>query len=215
MKKFALILSGCGVYDGSEIHEATLSMLAISKNGATYDIYAPDIDQHHVINHLNGEVMAEKRNVLVESARIARGKIKPLRELNPAQYDAILLPGGFGAAKNLSSFAFDGPALEVNELLASKLREANKQGKAIAALCIAPVILAKVFEGAQLTIGNDAETADAIAKLGAKHIVTKAGGVTHDTNLNIFTTPCYMLDGKIEQVAESCDNIVKAILEVV
>ncbi len=108
MKKFAVVLSGCGVFDGAEIHEATLTMLAIMKQGATYEIFAPDIPQHHVINHLTGQEMDETRNVLVESARIARGKIRNLIEFKPDEIDGLLLPGGFGAAKNLSGWAFDG-----------------------------------------------------------------------------------------------------------
>ncbi|OPZ99123.1 MAG: Enhancing lycopene biosynthesis protein 2 [Bacteroidetes bacterium ADurb.Bin408] len=214
MKKFAVILSGCGVYDGSEIHEATLALLAIKKQGATYDIFAPDMPQHHVINHLTGEVMSETRNVLVESARIARGKIAPLDKLNPALYDALMLPGGFGAAKNLSSYAFDGSAMTVNPLLKEKLTEAHNLGKVIGALCIAPVILAHIFDGIKLTIGTDTGTAADINSMGARHIDTPSGGVACDKENKIFTTPCYMLDGDIARVAESCENIVKAMMEV-
>ncbi|HYX07407.1 MAG TPA: isoprenoid biosynthesis glyoxalase ElbB, partial [Bacteroidales bacterium] len=106
--KFAVILSGCGVYDGSEIHETTMTLYAIMKYGGTYEIFAPDMEQYHVMNHLTGEEMHERRNVLVESARIARGKIKPLATLNPDQFDALIFPGGFGAAKNLCTYAFEG-----------------------------------------------------------------------------------------------------------
>jgi len=215
MKKFAVILSGCGVYDGSEIHEATLSMLAIKKQGAAYEIFAPDIWQHHVINHLTGEEMPEKRNVLIESARIARGQIKPLEMLNPVDFDAVLLPGGFGAAKNLSSFAFEGKNMSVNTMLAEKLLMFHKLHKAIGALCIAPVILAKVLSGSELTIGNDNGTAQAIEHIGGKHINTPSGGVVYDKKQKVFSTPCYMLDGDIAQLAVSCDNIVKAMLEVI
>jgi len=213
MKKFAVILSGCGVYDGAEIHEATLTLLAIKKMGADYHIFAPDKEQHHVINHLTGEVMPEKRNVLVESARIARGKIMPLDRLNPADYDALILPGGFGAAKNLSSYAFEGDAMSVDATLKEKLIEARKIGKAIGALCIAPVILAKVFGGIKITIGSDAGTAAHINKMGAQHVDTPLQGVTYDKENNIFSTPCYMLDEDIAQVASSCENIVKAMME--
>jgi len=213
MKKFAVILSGCGVYDGSEIHEATLTLLAIKKLGATYDIFAPDMPQHHVINHLTGEVMNETRNVLVESARIARGKIAPLDTLNPAHYDALILPGGFGAAKNLSSYAFKGSAMKVNETLKEKLLTAHSMGKIIGALCIAPVILAQIFADIKLTIGTDTGTAADINKMGASHINTPSGGVACDTENKIYTTPCYMLDGDIAQVALSCENIVKAMME--
>jgi enhancing lycopene biosynthesis protein 2 len=212
MKKFAVILSGCGVYDGAEIHEATLSMLAIVKHGATYDLFAPDINQHHVINHLTGKEMPETRNVLVESARIARGKISPLSDFNPKDYDALLLPGGFGAAKNLSSFAFDGPDCTVNQDVANALTGMHKAGKPIGALCISPVLLAKVLGNVTLTIGQDAATAEAVGKLGATHKNTSHGEVTVDKTNNIYTTPCYMLDANIVQIADGADNIVKAIL---
>ena len=213
MKKFAVILSGCGVYDGSEIHEATLTMLAIKKLGADYQLFAPDIMQHHVINHLTGQETTEKRNVLVESARIARGNIKPLQELNPADFDALIMPGGFGAAKNLSDYAFNGSKMEVNSVLADKLITAHKLNKAIGAMCIAPVILAKVFEGSQVTIGNDKSTASDIENMGAKHNVTISGGVIYDSRYNIFSTPCYMLNANIAEIAVGCENIVKVMLE--
>ena len=159
--------------------------------------------------------MFEKRNVLVESARIARGKIKSLQELNPAEFDALILPGGFGAAKNLSNYAFNGSNMTINNVLADKLRAAHKLNKAIGAMCIAPVILAKVFEGAQLTIGNDSGTASDIETMGAKHVITKSGGVVYDSRYNLFSTPCYMLDANIAEIALGCENIVKAMLEVI
>lgn len=213
MKKFAIILSGCGVYDGSEIHEATLTMLAIKKFGADYEVFAPDMMQHHVVNHITGEEMPEKRNVLIESARIARGKIKSLTALNPAEFDALILPGGSGAAKNLSTYAFDGSNLKVIDILTEKLRAAHKLKKAIGALCIAPVILAKIFEGTQLTIGTDKETAAAIESIGGNHIPTNSGDVIYDHHNNIFSTPCYMLQNNIYEIAIGCENIVKAMLE--
>ena len=212
MKKFAVILSGSGVYDGAEIHEATLSMYAIMKHGATYDVFAPDINQHHVINHLTGEEMPETRNVLIESARIARGNIKPLSAFNAADYDALLLPGGFGAAKNLSTFAFDGPECTVNPDVASALTGMHQAGKPIGALCISPVLLAKVLGNVTLTIGQDTATAEAVGKLGAKHQNTSHGEVVVDKTNNVYTTPCYMLDANIVQIADGADNIVKAIL---
>ncbi len=213
MKKFAVILSGCGVYDGSEIHEATLTMLAIKKSGADYHIFAPDMMQYHVINHLTGKEMPEKRHVLVESARIARGQIKPLQELNPAEFNALIMPGGFGAAKNLSDYAFKGSNMVVIDVLAEKLRDAHKLGKAIGAMCIAPVILANIFKESQVTIGNDKETAADIENMKAKHVITTSGGVVYDSHYNLFSTPCYMLDATIADIAIGCENIVKDMLE--
>jgi len=215
MKKFAVVLSGCGVFDGTEIHEATLSMYAIKKLGADYDVFAPDIDQHHVINHITGQEMNEKRNVLVESARIARGKVEPLPKFDPAAYDALLFPGGFGAAKNLSSFAFDGLNCTVNIDVEDAIKKMRQAGKPIGALCIAPVLLAKILGNVELTIGQDPGTAEAVQKLGAKHVQTQHGEVVHDKVNNLFTTPCYMLDANIAQIGEGAENIVKAMLEAI
>jgi enhancing lycopene biosynthesis protein 2 len=212
-KKFAVVLAGSGVYDGSEIHEATLSLYAISKNGGEYQIFAPNIQQHHVINHLTGEEMPETRNVLVESARIARGNIKDLKEFNASQYDAILFPGGFGAAKNLSTFAFDGPNCKVNEDVSKAMRSMHDAGKPIGALCISPVLVAKILEKVEVTIGQDAGTAEAIATMGSKNIKTTHAQVVVDKENRIVTTPCYMLDATIAQIGEGAENAVKTIMK--
>jgi enhancing lycopene biosynthesis protein 2 len=213
MKKFAVVLAGCGVYDGAEIHEATLSMYQIKKQGADYEIFAPDIDQHHVINHLTGDEMKEKRNVLVESARIARGKIKPLADFKADDFDAILFPGGFGVAKNLCSFAFDGPDCKVNNDTEKAIKAMHKAGKPIGALCISPVIVAKILGDVELTIGKDKDTATAVEKMGASHKSTSHGEVIIDAGNNVYTTPCYMLDANIVQIGEGAENIVRAILK--
>lgn len=146
-KKFAVVLSGCGVYDGAEIHEATMTMLAIKEGGADYQCFAPDIPQYHVINHLTGEEMNESRNVLVESARIARGDIKPLTEYNANEFDALIFPGGFGAAKNLSTVAFDGADATVNPQVEETIKSTLALHKPIGALCISPAVVAKVIQG--------------------------------------------------------------------
>ncbi len=213
MKKFAIVLSGNGVYDGAEIHEATLSMYAVVKQGSVYDVFAPDIEQHHVINHLNGEVMDEKRNVMVEAARIARGNVKPLDLFNPDDYDALLFPGGFGAAKNLSDFAFKGADCTVQPDVEKAIKGMHAAGKPIAALCIAPVLLAKVLANAKLTIGQDAGTAEAVTKMGALHENTNHGQVIIDEQNMLFTTPCYMLDANIVQIADGAENVVREILK--
>lgn len=212
MKKFAVVLAGCGVYDGAEIHEATLTLYAIIKNGGTYEIFAPDTNQHHVVNHLTGEEMNETRNVLVESARIARGKIKPLSEFEASEFDALLFPGGFGAAKNLCTFAFDGPECTVNNDVKNAIENMVSAEKPIGALCIAPVILAKLLGDVNLTIGTDADTASAVESLGAKHSNTNHGEIVVDEKYKVVTTPCYMLDANIEQIGDGADNVVKAIL---
>lgn len=212
MKKFAVILSGSGVYDGSEIHEATLSLYAIMKHGASYEIFAPDIKQHHVINHITGTEMKEERNVLIESARIARGQIKPMSAFKQAEFDALLMPGGFGAAKNLSDFAFKGAEAGVHFEVKNAIQEMNRAGKPIGALCIAPALIALTLDDVDLTVGNDKDTAEALEKLTAHHIETTHGEVVHDKEANVFTTPCYMLDANIMEIAAGAENIVKAIL---
>ncbi len=213
MKKFAVVLAGNGVFDGAEIHEATLSMYAIRKQGATYDVFAPDMDQYHVVNHITGQEMNEKRNVLVEAARIARGQIKALDQFDPKAYDALLFPGGFGVAKNLSTFAFDGADCKVQPDVEKAIKGMHAEGKPIAALCIAPVLLAKVLGDVKLTIGQDAVTAEAIGKMGGSHQATGHGEVAIDEKNKLFTTPCYMLDADIAQIGEGAENVVRAVLK--
>ena len=213
MKKIAVVLAGNGVFDGSEIHEATLTLYSIIKNGATYDIFAPNIDQHHVINHITGDEMPEKRNVLIESARIARGKISDLANFKADNYDAIIFPGGFGVAKNLCSFAFDGTNCSVNPDVEKAIRSMVEQNKPIGALCIAPVLLAKILGDVNLTIGQDKGTAEAIKTMGATHKETSHGEVIIDQKYKLVTTPCYMLEANIGQIGDGANNIVKAILD--
>jgi len=215
MKKIAVVLAGNGVFDGAEIHEATLTLYAIVKQGSTYDIFAPNINQHHVINHITGEEMSEKRNVLIEAARVARGKISDLANFDPNSYDALIFPGGFGVAKNLCSFAFNGANCSINEDVEKAIKAMIKLSKPIAALCIAPVLLAKILSGVELTIGKDASTKEAVIAMGANHKETNHGEVVIDKKFKIVTTPCYMLDANIEQIAEGANNAVKAILNLI
>ena len=212
-KNIAVVLSGCGVYDGAEIHESVFTLLAIARSGANYQIFAPNIEQYHVINHLTGQPVDEKRNVLVESARIARGDIKPLSDYNQKDFDALMFPGGFGVAKNLSTFAFDGSSCIVNEEVEKVIKETNRAGKPIGALCISPVVIAKVFDGAEVTIGNDAGTIQALEEMGAKHRFTTHVEVVVDNKYKVVTTPCYMLDATIDQIATGAENVVKVVLE--
>lgn len=213
MKKFAVILSGCGVFDGAEIHEATLSLLAIAKKGCSYEIFAPDIVQYHVVNHLSGDEMEESRNVLVESARIARGKIHDLKVFDPASFDGLLFPGGFGAAKNLSTWAFEGADAAVLPEVELAIKGMLALKKPVGALCISPVILAKILGEVHLTIGDDEGTIDALESLGTKHVYTTHGEVVVDPDHNLVTTPCYMLDANIVQIAEGADNVVDAMIK--
>ncbi len=212
--RIAVVLSGCGVFDGAEIHESVLTLLGIQQHGGEYQCFAPDVAQAHVVNHLTGdEAAGETRNVLVEAARIARGEVKNLAEYKAADYDAVMFPGGFGAAKNLCDFAFKGPECEVNPEVERAIKETHAASKPVGALCIAPALLARVFDGVEITIGSDAGTAAALAKMGAKHQVTTHGEVCVDEANKLVTTPCYMLDATISQVAEGASNAVKAVID--
>lgn len=214
-KKIAVVLAGCGVYDGAEIHEATLTLLAIAKAGAAYEIFAPDTNQHHVVNHLTGEVMNETRNVLVESARIARGAVKNLKEYQPAAFDGIIFPGGFGVAKNLCTFAIDGANCSVNAEVVRAVKATAEARKPIGALCIAPALVTAILGPVEVTIGDDAGTAEAIESLGGKHVPATHGEVVIDHTYKVVTSPCYMLDATIEQIETGTRNVVKTILSMV
>ena len=213
MKKIGVVLSGCGVYDGAEIHESVITLLAIDRAGAAAVCMAPDIDQLHVVNHLTGEVAeGEKRNVLVESARIARGEIRNVEDVMPDDIDALILPGGFGAAKNLCTFGVDGPDCGMNEAVAMLLRGMLAARKPIGAICIAPATLARALRGtkyaAEITIGNDTGTAQGIETLGAKHVECPVDGFHVDEKLRIVSTPAYMLAGRIREAAAGIEKLV-------
>ena len=211
-KSIAVILSGCGHRDGSEIHEATLTLWAIHKNGAEYQCYAPDIKQHHTLSHINGREMDEERNVLIESARIARGEIIDLAEFNASNHHALIIPGGLGAAKNLSSYAFDGAECQVNQDVEKAILAMAEQKKPIGALCIAPAILAKVLGQVELTIGQDPATAANIEAMGAHHTSTMQAEITVDRERKVVTTPCYMLGARVDQIGEGADRLVQEVL---
>ena len=215
-KKIAVILSGCGVYDGSEIHEAVLTLLALNRAGVETQCYAPNIPQHHVINHLNGEVVeGEIRNVLTESARIARGKIQDLAKCKVASIDGAIFPGGYGAAKNLSDFAVEGVRCEVDPSVVKFVKALHEAKKPMAFLCISPVIAAKLLGSAkvQLTIGNDPATSKAIEEMGAKHVVREVKDILVDDANRIVSTPAYMYDAPIVSVAEGIEKCVHALLQ--
>ena len=212
--KFAVILSGCGVHDGAEIHEAVLTLLAIDRAGALYQCFAPDVAQMHVIDHLTGQPGDESRNVLVEAARIARGAIKPLTALDSGDFDAVLLPGGFGVAKNLCTFAIAGPDCTVEPQTERVIKAFHAAGKPIGALCISPALVARVLGGVTVTIGSDAGTAQAVEKTGATHVATTHGQTVVDTANKVVTTPCYMLDATIGQIADGATAVVADILKI-
>lgn len=214
-RKFAVILSGCGNKDGAEIHESVMTLWAIHKHGAAFQCFAPDIPQHHVLNFITGQEMPETRNVLLESARIARGNIKDLSAYRATDFDGLIMPGGLGVAKNLSSFAFDGPECKVNDEVARALKETAAQKKPIGALCIAPAIVAKILGNVSVTIGQDQGTEAALVKMGATHKKTTHGEIAIDRANKVVTTPCYMLDARVDQIGAGAENLVKAMLDLV
>jgi enhancing lycopene biosynthesis protein 2 len=216
MAKVAVVLSGCGVYDGAEIHEAVITLLALDRAGAEIVCAAPNVDQAHVVNHVSGEVAAgERRSVLVESARIARGKIVDLAKLEAKSVDAAIFPGGYGAAKNLCTWAFKQDACEVNAEVARFIKEVHAARKPLGFVCIAPVIAAKVLGSVhpQLTIGNDQSTAGSVDKMGGRHVATPVRDIVIDREQKVVSTPAYMLAGRISEAADGIERLVKAVLE--
>lgn len=213
-KKVAVILSGCGVYDGSEIHESVITLLRLDQRGAEVQCFAPNIDQIHVLNHLNGEEMQPARNVLVESARIARGNIKDVRELRADDFDALILPGGFGAAKNLSDFASSGSDCSVQADVLTAAQSFVSAAKPIGLICIAPALAARIFgAGVICTIGHDADTAAALGKMGAEHVECNVEDIVEDPKRKLVTTPAYMLANSISQAASGINKLVDRVLE--
>ena len=214
MKKFAVILCGCGSLDGSEIHESVMTLLAIDRNECTYSIFAPNDNQYHVVNHCTKEATQEKRNMMVEAARIARGDIRPIEECRVEDFDALVFPGGNGAAKNLFTYAFDGKNCTVREDVAQLIKAFHAQHKPIGALCIAPVMIAKVLGDVTITVGNDEGTIANVLSFGSQHINTQQTGVIADKQNMVFTTPCYMLPARIGDIADCADNLIKAMMKV-
>ncbi len=220
MKKVAVILSGCGVYDGAEIHESVVTLLALDKAGAKIICAAPDILHHHTINHITGNpIEGEQRNVLLESARIARGDIIPLSDLRIADIDAVIFPGGFGAAKNLCTFGIDGPDCKINPEVKDLILQTLDAGKPLGVMCIAPVLAAKACEGSKyrltLTIGNDQSTAQALETLGAKHKDCSVDDIVVDEEHKVVSTPAYMLGPSISYVAKGIDKLVNKIIDLI
>lgn len=213
MPKIAVVLSGCGVNDGAEIHEAVITLLALDRAGVEIVCTAPDVAQAHVINHVTGEPTSETRNVLVESARIARGTIKNLAQLGAGDVDAAIFPGGFGAAKNLTGWAFQGDAGEVKPDVARFIRDLRAAGKPMGFMCIAPVIAAKVIPGATLTIGNDRDIAASIEKMGGKHQACSVSDIVIDRERKLVSTPAYMLATGPAQAATGIERLCKAVIE--
>jgi enhancing lycopene biosynthesis protein 2 len=216
MKKVGVLLSGCGFLDGAEIQESVLALLAIERAGARAICMAPDKDQLHVVNHLTGkEEPDQRRNVLVEAARIARGNIEDVASVTAADLDALVVPGGYGAAKNLSRFAVDGPQGEVDPEVRRLIGEISAARKPLGLICIAPAVGAQVLggDGVEVTIGNDPGTAAAIETCGARHFDCGVTGIHADPARKVVSTPAYMLGKNILEVSKGIDKLVQTLID--
>lgn len=224
MKKIGVLLSGCGVYDGAEIHESVFTMLAIQEAGAEYICISVNKPQHHVVNHLTGEEMKESRNMMIEAARIARGNVKDITEVDPADIDALVIPGGFGSAKNFTSWAFEGPEGMVLPEVKLLIVNMINIGKPVCALCVSPVVVSKALEDsdihATMTLGTTEESSpydikgfsDGIKQTGVEPVFKTVKEVQVDTVNRIVSAPCYMMDANMIEVR---NNIKSAIEETI
>lgn len=225
--KIGLLLSGCGVYDGAEIQEAVFAMLAIEEIGAEVVAISIDQPQHHVVNHLNGEEMNEQRNMLVEAARIARGNVKDIQSIAPSDIDALVIPGGFGSAKNFTNWAFNGPEGEILPEIKLLIVNMVNIGKPIAALCVSPVVIAKALQdssiNARLTIGTNEESSpydiqgfsDGLSAVGAETVMKTVREIQIDTTNKIITAPCYMMDASLIEIRNNIKMAIDALKDLV
>ena len=214
MKKFAVVLAGCGRKDGSEINEAITLLLSIEQHHCEYQCFAPNRPQTEVIDHLTDEKVAEERNILTEAARLARSNVRPIEEYKAADYDGLLFSGGYGVAKNLCDYAYKGAEMEVQPDVARVILETHKAHKPIGGMCISPVMFAKLIPDVCITLGNDGTPdADNIMKMGANHVQTEHGDVCADNEMLVFTTPAYMLDATLKDVYDGAFNLVGTIVD--
>lgn len=215
MKKFAVILAGCGRKDGTEINEAITLLLSIEQHHCEYQCFAPNRIQTEVIDHTtNKKVCNAKRNIMTEAARISRGDIKPIEDFKADDYDALLFSGGYGVAKNLCDYAYKGADMEVQPDVARAILEMHAAKKPIGGMCIAPVMFAKLIPDVCVTLGNDGtEDANNIFKMGAEHVQTEAGDVLADNAELVFTTPAYMLESSLKDIYDGAYNLVETIVD--
>ena len=215
--RFAVVLSGCGRADGSEIHEAVCALLCIENMGCTYQCFAPDIEQARVINHLNNQPMEEQRNVLIESARIARGNILNIEEFNTADFDGIIFPGGLGAVTNWCDFASKGTDCNINNSIYSVIRKCYEDKLVIGAMCIAPVLIAMVLADKKVhfTLGAGGATAQKLEKLGAIHEEVGVREVCVDKENRVCSTPAYMLATNMLDVCQGAQNLIGAMCQLI
>ncbi len=221
--KIGILLSGCGVYDGAEIQESVLAMLAIEEAGHEYICIGVNHDQHHVVNHINGEEMKETRNMLVEAARIARGEIVDIENIILRDLDVLLIPGGFGSAKNFTSWAFEGPDGHILPSVQKIILEMNQMKKVIIALCVSPIVLAKAFEGSDtspsMTIGSDKEGSPyeisdfsgGMERIGAQTEMKTIREIQIDKENKIITAPCYMMNASISEIRKNIQQAIEGL----
>lgn len=213
MKKFAMILSGCGQHDGSETHETILTLLAMDRAGVEWQAFAPDIVNNNIINHVTNDPLEnESRNVLLESARLVRGKIKPLVELNVSDFDAVVFPGGMGAVTVLCDWLEKKSDFTFNADVARLIKDAKVLKKPMGFICIAPMMITKIYADAKFTIGNDKELAQEIANSGCEHVDCLASEAVVDSKNKLVSTPANMLKTNISVVAEGIDKLIKELI---
>lgn len=224
-KNIAVLLAGSGVYDGSEIHESVLTLLALDEAGASYQCVAPDKPQFHVINHLTGEPMTESRNVLLESARIARGKVKALKDMKASDFDALIIPGGFGAAKNLNEWAIKGPDGAIDPEVKAFILDFMRLNKPIGAMCMGPTVVAQALADSdyhpQLTVGSTAAPSPydiaaisaGMERMGSKAVMRTVQQIEVDVTHKIVTAPCYMMEARISDIRLNTKQLVEALLK--
>ena len=220
--KAAVILSGSGVYDGAEIHESVLALLALEEEGISYSIFAPNKKQHHVVNHLTGDEMGEERNVLIESARIARGAIADVQELNMDAFDLLIIPGGFGAAKNLNQWALKGPDGAIDQNVAKVIQQAMSLGKVLVGLCMGPTVIAQALKDSgkavKLTVGTTDEPSPydiaginaGLTSIGSKPTNATKKEVAIDRNHKVVTAPCYMMEASLFEVRKNIQQAIRS-----
>lgn len=225
--KFGILLSGSGVYDGAEIQESVMAMLAITEAGHDYQCISINQEQHHVVNHLNGEEMQESRNMMTEAARIARGDVKEIGDISPADIDALVIPGGFGSAKNFTKWAFLGPEGEILDAVKLLIVNMINVGKPVCALCVSPVVVAKALEGssiqASMTLGSDQESSPydipgfnaGIESVGAQAAMKTIREINIDSTNKIVTAPCYMMDANILEIRNNVKQAIEATIRLV
>jgi enhancing lycopene biosynthesis protein 2 len=221
--RIGVLISGCGVYDGAEIQEVVLTLLAIEEMGAEAVCISIDEPQHHVVNHLTGEELPESRNMMIEAARISRGKVSEIGQIAPSDIDGLVIPGGFGSAKNFTDWAFRGPEGIINPKVKLLIVNMINIGKPIAALCVSPVVVAKALEGSSLnpslTIGSDKEASPydissfsvGLEQTGATIAMKSVREILVDTENKIITAPCYMMDASITDVRKNIRSAVEAL----